>query len=153
MNRNNSKKFFQTLASLVGVASASALLSVPAFALPNSSSRSTVISEAPEGTLYSQASQRGPGQPTGGSTGTSGQYGGTSTDGTQQYQNDGTTRTQQYQNDGTTRTQQYYQYNNTTETQQNQNGVRTPTQQNTGGTGTTGGQNTGGSGGGVRALW
>ena len=142
MNRNNSKKFFQTLASLVGVASASALLSVPAFALPNSSSRSTVISEAPEGTLYSQASQRGPGQPTGGSTGTSGQYGGTSTDGTQQYQNDGTTRTQQY-----------YQYNNTTETQQNQNGVRTPTQQNTGGTGTTGGQNTGGSGGGVRALW
>ena len=142
MNRNNSKKFFQTLASLVGVASASALVSVPAFALPNSSSRSTVISEAPEGTLYSQASQRGPGQPTGGSTGTSGQYGGTSTDGTQQYQNDGTTRTQQY-----------YQYNNTTETQQNQNGVRTPTQQNTGGTGTTGGQNTGGSGGGVRALW
>ncbi len=81
MNGNNSKNLFQTLASLVGVASASALLSLPASALPNSSSRSTVISEAPEGTLYSQASQRGPGQPTGGSTGTSGQYGGSGTTG------------------------------------------------------------------------
>ena len=135
----------------MGVASASALVSLPAFALSNSSSRSMVISEAPTNdTLYSQATQRGGNSIYDSINGTQLNQNGGST-GMQQYQNNGTTRTQQYQIQRRTRTQQY-QNNGTTRTQQYQNnGTTGGTQLNTGGDNTTGGQNSGGRG--VRALW
>ncbi|KYC36417.1 hypothetical protein WA1_42690 [Scytonema hofmannii PCC 7110] len=65
MNENNEKKFFQVLTSTVGIIGASFLLSLPAFAISNSSSRSVKVSEAPVDTLYSQSQVP---EPTGGNT-------------------------------------------------------------------------------------
>nr|WP_322685445.1 hypothetical protein [Nostoc sp. DedQUE07]MDZ8131689.1 hypothetical protein [Nostoc sp. DedQUE07] len=137
MNLNHSKNLLKMLASLVGVASTGALISLPVYALPQPISRNLETSQAPIGNrLYSQAGQS---------------TGGDSTTGTQQYPNNGTSGsgtgtsgTQQYPNNGTSG------INNGTGTQQYPNNGTSGTQNNTGGNNTTGGQNTGG---GVRALW
>ncbi|MBC1280731.1 hypothetical protein GNF10_33535 [Nostoc sp. UCD121] len=134
MNINHSKNLLKIVASLVGVASTAVLMSLPVYALSQSSSRNLETSQARIGDrLYSQA-----GESTGGSNTETQQYPNNGTTGTQQYPNNGTTGTQQYPNNGTTGTQQY------------PNNGTTGTQQNTDGNNTTGGQNTGG---GVRALW
>ncbi len=128
MNVNHSKNLLKMLASLVGVASTGALISLPVYAVPQSSSRNLETSQAPiADRLYSQA-----GQSTDGSTTGTQQNLNNSTPGTQQNLNNGTPGTQQYPNNGTPGTQQNLN-NGTTRTQQN-----------------TGGQN---PDGGVRALW
>ena len=108
MNVNHSKNLLKILASIMGVASTGALISLPVYALPQSNSINLETSQVPIGDrFYSQA-----GQSTGGST-----------TGTQQYPNNGTTGTQQYPNNGTTGTQQ------------NTGGSNTTDGQNTGGSG------------------
>ncbi|MEC4816853.1 MAG: hypothetical protein SAK29_26825 [Scytonema sp. PMC 1069.18] len=169
MNGNNRTNLFQKLATLVGVASAGTLLSLPAVALPNSNN--IKISEAPvNGTIYSQTqteepynnttpgTQQYPGTTT--TPGTQQYPGTTTTPGTQQYPGTTTTPgTQQYpgttttpgtqQYPGTTTTPGTQQYPGTTNdvTQPNYNPARP---QQTTDDGTTGVQDTDG---GVRALW
>ncbi|MFL9459647.1 hypothetical protein AB0759_03190, partial [Scytonema tolypothrichoides VB-61278_2] len=65
MNGNSEKKLFKVLTSTVGIFGASFLLSLPAFAMPNSNSRGVKVSEAPVDTLYSQSQVP---EPTGGNT-------------------------------------------------------------------------------------
>jgi hypothetical protein len=65
MNGNSRKNLFQVITGTVGIVSASLLLSLPASAEPNSSSRSVKVSEAPVDNLYSQSQVP---EPTGGNT-------------------------------------------------------------------------------------
>ncbi|MBD2386604.1 hypothetical protein [Cylindrospermum sp. FACHB-282] len=87
MSGNHSQNLFKMLASLVGVASTSALLTLPVLALPNSSSSTIKTSQIPASrTLHSQTRQ--PINAT--------------TPGTQPLPNDRTIRTQQFPPDTTT---------------------------------------------------
>jgi hypothetical protein len=161
MNGNNRTNLFQKLVTLMGVASAGTLLSLPAMALPSDSMK---ISEAPvNSTIYSQTQTEEPDNIT---PGTQQQYPGTTTTPGTQQQYPGTTTTpgtqQQYPGTTTTPgTQQQYPGTTTTPGTQQQypgttNDVTQPNydparpQQTTDDDGTTGVQDTDG---GVRALW
>lgn len=133
MSGNHSQNLFKMLASLVGVASTSALLTLPVLALPNSSSSSIKTSEVParSGTLHSQTRQ-----PINSNT----------PGGTQQLPNDRTIRTQQFPPDTTTPgTQQFPPDTTTPGTQQTPRTRQTPGVENRG-TRQNNGQ-------GIRALW
>ncbi len=172
MNGNNEKKLFQVLTSTVGIVGVSFLLSLPAFAMPNSRSRSVKVSEVPVDTLYSQSQVP---EPTGGNTmermrqgenlnnrntGNPRPQNGSNT-GTSESPNNTTNQDQRYQGgsntggtseypNNTTNQNQRYQDGNNTNRQNSQYDTPSGTQQNIDDSNSTEGQNTNG---GVRALW
>ena len=150
MSGINSKNLCKKLASVVGVASASAFLSLPALALPDSSSSSMETGIVPAtDSLYSQA----PGSTADYGSNNQQNTGGSGTGGadTGVQQNPGGVDTGAQQNTGDTDTGVQQNTGDTdTGVQQNTGGVDTGVQQNTGGTDTTGGQS---PAQGVRALW